>query len=125
MIFPSAEEYARRCPSSELENTTPGIAVTAPDCAGLQGRRLPQPGGGVCQIRSPLSTRSAKIPPPLVESTSDTASLPPLTRVLRNSMSESAAYIFRPSVAEPHWMPPTVPPLPRRDCHSTWPLRSG
>src|SRR5215472_9662925 len=65
------------------------------------------------------------MPPPLVGSTSDTASLPPSIRVLRNSMSDNAAYILRPSVAEPHWMPPTVPPLPRRACHNTWPLRSG
>src|SRR5215472_15281647 len=125
MILPSAVEYARRWPSSELENTTPGMAVTAADCAGLHGRRVPQPGGGVCQMRSPLSTRSAKRPPPFVGSTSETASLPPLILVLRNSMSDNAAYILRPSVAEPHWMPPTVPPLPSRDCHSIFPRLSG
>src|SRR5215471_11951569 len=111
MILPSAVEYARKWPSRELENTTPGIAVTAADCAGLHGRRVPQPGGGVCHMRSPLSTRSANMPPPLVGSTSDTASCPPLIRVLRNSMSDSSAYILRPSVADPHWMPPTVPTL--------------
>src|SRR5215467_13236272 len=31
---PVAAEYARKCPSNEPENTTPGTAVTAADCAG-------------------------------------------------------------------------------------------
>src|ERR1700723_158782 len=31
-ILPSADEYARRCPSMAPENTTPGIAVTAASC---------------------------------------------------------------------------------------------
>src|SRR5436853_258736 len=34
--LPSSAEYPRRWPSIEAENTTPGIAVTAADCAGLQ-----------------------------------------------------------------------------------------
>src|SRR5206468_9929817 len=46
-ILPVAEAYARRCPSSPPEKTTPGIAVTAADCAGVQPGTSPQPGCGV------------------------------------------------------------------------------
>src|SRR5438094_8787359 len=33
---PSAVECARKCPSRDPEKTTPGMTVTAADCAGLQ-----------------------------------------------------------------------------------------
>ena len=51
-------------PSTEPENATPGIALTAADCAGLQRGRVPQPGGGVDHSISPSSRRSANMPPP-------------------------------------------------------------
>jgi hypothetical protein len=41
---PVAEAYARRAPSLDPENTTPGIAVTAADCAALQLLPLPHAG---------------------------------------------------------------------------------
>src|SRR5580704_2631633 len=63
-IFPSAVEYARKCPSSPPENTSPGIAVTAADCAGLHPGRSPQPGCGVRQTSSPVSSLRADSPPP-------------------------------------------------------------
>src|SRR6516164_1150339 len=72
-IFPSPEPYARRCPSSDPENATPGMALTAADCAGLQRGLDPQSAGGVYQTRSPLSRRSANIPPPCFGSTSELA----------------------------------------------------
>src|SRR5260370_3959233 len=64
MIFPSLTEYARRCPSLDPENTTPGITVTAADCAGLHGRRSPHPGDGVFQSTSPVVKPTANKPPP-------------------------------------------------------------
>src|SRR6185436_16581315 len=62
--LPSAVEKARRCPSTEPEKTTPGIAVTAADCAGLQPGLALQAGGAAYQLRVPSSTRSAVRPPP-------------------------------------------------------------
>src|SRR5213594_626269 len=58
-ILPSSEEYARRWPSSEPEKTTPGIAVTACDCAGLHpGFALAaQTIGGENQTFSPFAIR--------------------------------------------------------------------
>ena len=58
------------CPSTDPENATPGIALTAADCAGLQRCRVPHPGGGVYQTRSPSSSRSANMPPPCFGSAS-------------------------------------------------------
>ena len=53
------------CPSTDPENATPGIALTAADCAGLQrSRPLHAAGGGVYHTRWPVSSRSANIPPP-------------------------------------------------------------
>ena len=40
-------------PSSEPENATPGMALTAPDCAGLQRGRESHGTGGVCHTRAP------------------------------------------------------------------------
>src|SRR5580704_2755677 len=69
-IFPSAVEYARKCPSSPPENTSPGIAVTAADCAGLHPGTSPQPGCGVRQTSSPVSSLRAQSPPPALLSMS-------------------------------------------------------
>src|SRR4029450_2823965 len=46
-IAPLLLSYARRCPSIPPENTMPGIAVTAADCAGLHPGLSPHPGCGV------------------------------------------------------------------------------
>src|SRR5580765_4587838 len=86
ITFPSAVEYARRCPSTDPENTTPGMELTAADCAGLQRLRSPQPAGGVYQARSPLSSLNANIPPPCLGSAFD----PRLFGMLVRTMSESA-----------------------------------
>src|SRR5688572_9149255 len=45
-IAPSDVEYARSIPSFDPEKATPGMAVTAADCAALQPRPLPHAGGG-------------------------------------------------------------------------------
>ena len=62
---PSFVENARRPPSAEPENTTPGITVRAADCAALHPGPLPHNAGrgGVYQTRSPLSSRTPWIPP--------------------------------------------------------------
>ena len=52
------------CPSTEPENATPGMSLTAADCAGLQRGQSPQLGAGVDQTGRPLSRRHANIPPP-------------------------------------------------------------
>src|SRR5262249_26522386 len=70
-MAPVVVEKARKCPSTDPENTTPGIALTAADCAGLQRGRLPHSGAGVYQTRSPSFRRSANMPPPAFGSTSE------------------------------------------------------
>src|SRR6187455_4170 len=62
--FPSVVEYARMWPSTDPENATPGTALTAADCAGLQRGRDPHGAGGVYQARLPSASRRANIPPP-------------------------------------------------------------
>src|SRR5215831_13115457 len=71
MILPSLAAYARKWPSSPPENTTPGIAVTAADCAGLQLGLSPQPGCGVFQAMAPVSGFSANRPQPVFGSSSN------------------------------------------------------
>src|SRR6185436_6832433 len=66
--LPSAVEKARRCPSTEPEKTTPGIAVTAADCAGLQRARVPHDAGGVYHTRWPVCRLNANRPPPVLGS---------------------------------------------------------
>src|SRR6187455_2355860 len=63
--LPSALEYARTAPSAAPENTTPGIAVNAADCAGLQPRPGAHTGacGGVYQARCPVARSTACKPP--------------------------------------------------------------
>src|SRR5438552_15139962 len=65
MIDPSLAEYARMPPSAEPEKTTPGMVVNAADCAVLHTEAPAQSGcfGGVYQTRSPVSRRTAWIPP--------------------------------------------------------------
>src|SRR3954471_17557763 len=116
MILPLVVEYARMCPSSEPEKTAPEIAETAADWAGLHGLRLPHPGAGVVQIRSPLSTRKANIPPPRVGS-----GRRPVAVRASQAISDKPAYTSLPSLAAPHWKPRRVPPLPPRVCQRTFP----
>src|ERR1035438_1235755 len=103
-MVPSFEEYARRWPSSAPENTTPGIAVTAADCAGLQPLILqPLPGDGVSHTFSPVAIFNANIPPP----TSGLGPNPSLAPILEASVictpkSDSAAYTVSESAAGPH-----------------------
>src|SRR5215469_13601435 len=100
MTFPSLVEYPRMCPSSDPENTTPGMAVTAADCAGLQNNLPPQEGGGAAQIFSPVTMLMATNPPPMFGSR---IRFSPCSKDrLVKDMSELATYIFTPSVAEPH-----------------------
>ena len=54
----------------EPENATPGIALTAPGCAGLHRGRSPQGAGGVYQSCAPSVMRKANIPPPTFGSAS-------------------------------------------------------
>src|ERR1051326_112385 len=63
---PSSAEYPRRWPSIDAENTTPGIEVTAADCAGLQpeGALGAHITGGAYQTLAPSRTASAVRPPP-------------------------------------------------------------
>src|SRR5271154_3762981 len=68
---PSRVEYPRKCPSTDPENATPGIAVTAADCAGLQRFLSAGQGtGGVYHTRLPVARLSANMPPPRFGSTS-------------------------------------------------------
>src|SRR5450759_108643 len=63
---PSFVEYARIAPSFDGENTTPGIAVTAENCAPLQARLgLPHTGvaGGAYHARVPVARVTAFSPP--------------------------------------------------------------
>src|SRR6185436_11286949 len=64
---PSAVENARSAPSLEGEKTTPGITVTAENCAPLQPRfgvpHMSMSGGGAYQARAPLARSIACRPP--------------------------------------------------------------
>src|SRR5581483_6733429 len=116
------------CPSRDPEKTTSGRAVTACDCAGLQLGRSPQLcGGGALQTFSPVLTFSANSPPPWSEFSNRRY---PCAVVLSattplNPRSDSATYIFCPSVAEPHIIPPSGPPFPMRVCQRIAPSLSG
>src|SRR5689334_19461324 len=72
---PVVVEYARSAPSTEPENTTPGITVNAADCAPLQPRPTSHSGcgAGVTQIRSPVTSDTACRPPGTGCVMSDTA----------------------------------------------------
>src|ERR1700723_181668 len=102
-ILPSADEYARRCPSMAPENTAPGIAVTAASCPPLHPG-LPSHGvfGGMVFHRSfPVRISMAARPPGGGGAAPEDVSV---------EMSEFAAYTLVPSVADPHSIPPK--PLP-------------
>src|SRR5215470_17481828 len=72
MTAPVAVEYARRCPSTEPENTTPGIAVTAADCAGEQLIRSAAQGDGFAlQTILPVFRSMPCRPPPFFGSRTD------------------------------------------------------
>src|SRR5215471_18344127 len=98
ITLPSVAEYARRRPSTPPENTAPGITVTAADCAGLQEGRSPQSGGGAAQTLAPVSTFRANRPPPALGS----ATMRPIPDDRVCEISETAAYMFLPSYADPH-----------------------
>src|SRR5260221_6731201 len=97
MTFPSVVEYARKWPSFEPENTAPGIAETACDCAGLHGVRLPQEAGAVIHLRSPLSARDADMSPPRCWS-----GLRAVALRAGEPMFDRATSIRCPSAASPH-----------------------
>ena len=119
---PLAVEYARRWPSTEPDKTYSGVAVTAPDCAGLQLLRLAHAlEGGALHRNAPVATASACNPPPA--SGFGTKGCP--STGLKNAMSETATYTLLPSVAVPHCTPPSRPPLPTRVCHTIRPRSSG
>src|SRR5215472_3688326 len=99
-------------PSTDPEKTTPGMMVTAADCAGLQNARPSQEGGFAAQILSPVTILIANSPPPLLGSR--TRRSPRSNEGLVKEMSELATYILRPSDAEPHWIPPSGLPVPTR-----------
>src|SRR5579864_5225132 len=121
---PSSVLKPRRCPSTDPENTAPGIAVTAAGCAGLHTAFDPHGGGAAYHTFSPLAMRRAVSPPPCVGSGGNpTWMIVPGGAFL--TRSETAAYTFCPSLAMPHCTPPLVPPLPTRVCHRISPLRSG
>lgn len=52
---PRSAEYARRCPSLEVVNTTSGISVTAPGCEGLHPT-------GACGAQGRAATSNETIP---------------------------------------------------------------
>src|SRR5262245_11764578 len=62
---PFVVEYARSAPSLDPEKMTPGMSVTAADCATLQPRAVPHAAGGgaVYQTRSPVARLTACRPP--------------------------------------------------------------
>src|SRR5215471_10621410 len=95
---PSVVEYARSRPSTAPENTTPGITVTAADCAGLQEGRSPQTAGGAAQTFAPVSGFKANKPPPALGS----AVMRPIPDERVWEISETATYMFLPSYADPH-----------------------
>src|SRR4029450_6498809 len=69
---PVVVEYARRCPSIDPENTTPGIAVTAADWAGEQLVRPSTQGDRLAlQTILPDFRSSACSPPPFSGSRTD------------------------------------------------------
>src|SRR5215475_9367245 len=75
-ICPSVDEYARSAPSTDPENTTPGMTVIAADCAPLQfgaGPLHTGAGAGVTHARWPLTRFTAWSPPGLSRRKSETA----------------------------------------------------
>src|SRR5579863_8617765 len=123
-ISPSSVLNARTCPSSDAENTTPGISVSAADWPGLQpGRGGSQGWLGANQAFEPSSRCSAVSPPPFAGSnvappTGPTVFITPL-------VSFTAAYSFCSSLAMPHCTPPFKPPFPTRVSHNIFPFASG
>src|SRR5215469_14734897 len=118
------------CPSIEGENTTPGMLVTAADCAGLQPERASdaQTIGGAYQALLPSAIFKAVSPPPCSGSRI-------LRRVSNGSLGRVlpadvvAAYTRWPSVAIPHLTPTPGPTFASRSairtCHSSSPFLSG
>src|SRR6185503_13838792 len=112
MMLPSVVEYARMWPSTDPENTTPGITETGADCAPVQPRPLLHSsfGAGVLQIFSPVASFSAKRPPASFGAA---------------RTSDTGMYAACSSAADPHSMPPSAPPLPALNCHTVLPSLSG
>src|SRR5262249_746114 len=104
MTAPGAVEYPRRCPSTEPENTTPGMAVTAADWAGEQLVRSAAHGDGLpLQTILPVFKSMPCRPPPLFGSRTERK---PRGRggsgLVPMPISEMATKTFCPSDAEPH-----------------------
>src|SRR5262245_35345756 len=89
MMLPSAVEYARRWPSTDPENTTPGITDAGADCAPVQPRPPAHSslGAGACQTFSPVASFTATRPPASAGGA---------------STSETGTYALTSSAAEPH-----------------------
>src|SRR5262245_59575690 len=73
---PSVVEYARKCPSTDPENTMPGATETGEDWAGLQLGRSPHTGGAADHAFEPSEGLIATSPPPTVESSPPRPSAP-------------------------------------------------
>src|SRR6185369_12773834 len=118
---PSVVEYARKCPSSDPENTAPGIAALGAESAGLQDGLSPHALGRATQACDPFVSRIANSPPPT------SGFRPPRPRAIGSLkvMSETGTYMFVPSLDDPHSMPPSIPPFPISVVHSLAPLSSG
>src|SRR6185436_7613408 len=115
------------CPSIDPENTTPGMTVTAPGCAGLHpGRGGAHCGAAANQTFEPSSALRAVSPPPCTPSSSALPiGAPPPTPPGGRTTSDTDTYTLRPSLAMPHCTPPFVPPFPTRVCQSSFPWFDG
>src|SRR3984957_5019337 len=109
------------------------MAVTAADCAGLHPGTSPQPGCGVRQTSSPVSSLRAHSPPPALLSMSRVTlglrtrgcapGVPAATGW--NLGSDTATKRLLSSAATPHCTPPSVLPLPTLFCQTISPPSSG
>src|SRR5687768_100365 len=127
MTRPSSAAWARMCPSVDVANTAPGIAVTAPGCDGLQpaGASLGQGAAEACQSLLPSAILRAVNPPPCRGSRTNRRVSKVLEVVRVRPTSDTAAYTRWPSKAIPHCTPPFVPPRPTRVRHRISPFFSG
>src|ERR1700686_2123467 len=123
---PASAAYARKWPSTDPENTTPGMAVSAADCAGLQPGVELHGGGAAYHAFRPSFRSSAVKPPPSVGFNVNRAgSFGSPSLFGMRTTSETAAYTWRSSLAIPHCTPPFTPPLPTRACQTISPFFAG
>ena len=98
-------------------NTAPGIAAAGADSAGLHDGLSPQPFGRDIHACVPSASRMANSPPP----TSEFRPPRPRCDASLNVMSDNGTYMYCPSLADPHSMPPSSPPRPTVVLHSFFP----